>query len=293
MTGRILSAERAVEREGISVALLAEMERSAVDLARLAGEEIRNALGRTLTVRYKAGDDERAVFRDPVSEVDQRAEALIRGRLDELFPTHGVLGEEMDAKPGDADDFLWAVDPIDGTTNFVNGFPLFAACIGVLHRRRPVVGAVWCASTHALRPGVYHAVAGGPVCFEGEVLSGRGNPAVRRRLAGEPSWSDDVHGPWDVRKTGSASIECAFVAAGLLGVARFERPNIWDVAGGIVLVQSAGLAVQVEQGGGWAPFTTFEAEEGQADFRAWRRPLVIGEGEAVDAMVARLGAARR
>lgn len=272
----------------LSDAALAEMERTAIDLARLAGAEIQNSLGRSLSVRYKTGDDERAIYRDPVSEVDQRCEALIRDRLAELFPTHGILGEEMDPKRGETDEFIWAVDPIDGTTNFVNGFPLFAACVGVIHHRRPVVGAIWCAASHALRPGIYHAARGGPLCFEGEIIDPRANPAVRRRLAGEPSWADDVHGPWDVRKTGSAAIECAFVAAGLLSVARFERPNVWDVAGGIVLVEAAGLEVHTRGTGGWEPFDAFEPDEDRPDFRRWRQALVIGEPEAASQMMARL-----
>ncbi|TDR87968.1 inositol monophosphatase family protein [Enterovirga rhinocerotis] len=268
---------------------LAEMERTAIDLARLAGAEIQNSLGRTLSVRYKSGDDDRAVYRDPVSEVDQRCEALIRDRLADLFPSHGILGEEMDPKGAESDEFVWAVDPIDGTANFVNGFPLFAACVGVLHRRRPIVGAIWCAASHALRPGIYHAAHGGPLCFEGEIIDPRGNPAVRRRLAGEPSWADDVHGPWDVRKTGSAAIECSFVAAGLLSVARFERPNVWDVAGGIVLVEAAGLEVHTRGPDGWTEFSTFEPTETSPDFRHWRQALVIGEPEAASQMMARLG----
>jgi myo-inositol-1(or 4)-monophosphatase len=66
---------------------------------------------------------------------------------------------------------VWAIDPIDGTTNFVNGFPLFAASIGMLHRGCPVVGAIWCSTSYALRAGVYHARAGGALRFEGEPLA--------------------------------------------------------------------------------------------------------------------------
>lgn len=273
---------------GLSADRLAALERTAVDLARLAGAEIQDSLGRLLEVRYKAGEHGAALHRDPVSEVDQRCEAMVRARLEELLPSHGILGEEMLAKPGAGDEFVWAVDPIDGTANFVNGFPLFAACIGLLHERRPVVGAVWCSTSHALHPGIYHAVAGGPLRFEGGPVGTRGNPNVRRRLAGEPSWADDVHGPWDVRKTGSAAIECAFVAAGLLSVARFSSPNIWDVAGGIVLVRAAGLDVRTQGPDGWHDFDRFEPTETKPDFRKWRQPLVIGESAASAIMIERL-----
>ena len=119
-------------QNSVSPELLARLERVAVELATLAGAEITTSLGHALSVRYKTKADETATFGDPVSEVDHNTEVLIRARLSDMFPTHGVLGEEMEAKAGE--DFIWAVDPVDGTTNFVNGFPLFAASVGVLHR---------------------------------------------------------------------------------------------------------------------------------------------------------------
>jgi myo-inositol-1(or 4)-monophosphatase len=68
------------------------------------------------------------------------------------------------------------------------------------------------------------------------------NPAVRKRLVGD-LYGQAGLGPWDGRKTGSAAIECAFVAAGLLQVTRFVAPNIWDVAGGIALARASGASV--------------------------------------------------
>jgi myo-inositol-1(or 4)-monophosphatase len=267
---------------------LGEIERTAVELARLAGTEIMAALGRTLEVRYKGVPGDAPTFRDRVSEVDAQVEVLIRARLADRFPEHDILGEEMDERPGRNHDFVWAVDPIDGTTNFVNGFPLYAASIGVLHRGRPIVGAIWCSTSHALRTGVYHASVGGVLSFDEEPLKSRANPAVRRRLAGEPEASPDASLPWDIRKTGSAAIECAFVAAGLLSVARFQRPNVWDVAGGIPLVLAAGGAVHAGGEGGWHPLERLEASAGPAggerDLRYWRRPLILGDAEAVAQM---------
>jgi myo-inositol-1(or 4)-monophosphatase len=268
----------------------------AVELATLAGAEITTALNRTLTVSYKG---EPGMFRDPVSEVDQKVEVLIRARLSERFPAHDILGEEMTERPGHGHDVVWAIDPVDGTSNFVNGFPLFSASVGVLHRGRPVVGALWCSTSHALRPGVYHARIGSVLRFDAQPVIRVPNPMVHRRLGGDPSAS--TRGiPWDIRKTGSAAIECAFVAAGLLQVTRFAQPNIWDVAGGIVLARAAGREVMVREDRGWKPFTGFAQaegagapaaadgvapESGQPDvsrvLRDWRRSLILGESEAV------------
>ena len=257
---------------------LIEWEQVAVEVARLAGAEIVNALGRTLTVRYKTfgNDDGPPQYRDPVSEVDQNVEELIRARLAERFPSHDILGEEMDA-PSRSAEIVWAIDPLDGTTNFVNGFPLFAGSIGVLHRGVPVVGAIWCSATHALRAGIYHAHQGSPLKFEGEPLAVRANPTLRRRLAGTPSLGNAPDSSWDFRKTGSAAIECAYVACGLLEVAHFQQPNVWDIAAGITLVQAAGGTVRSASADGWEDFAGF----GTTPPRVWGRPLILGSPPAV------------
>lgn len=289
----ISSLKRSLAIDELTPASLRKIESMAVDLAKLAGAEIVQTLGRTLTIRYKAADPAKLLssaipvdlWRDPVSDVDHRVEKLIRARLADKFPEHDILGEEISDASGRENDFVWAVDPIDGTTNFINGFPLFAASIGVLYRGRPIAGAIWCSVSHALYAGIYHASLGGELCFDGEPIVARLNPGIRRRLAGEPHAVPDADLPWEIRKTGSAAIECAFVAAGLLRVARFERPNIWDVAGGIALVQAAGGVVESYADRAWLPFTTFEAPRslsgGLPVIRNWHRPIIIGDAEGV------------
>lgn len=260
-------------------AQLVELETLAVELARVAGAEIAGALGRIATVRYKGGAAGAESLRDPVSEVDHNVEVLIRARLADRFPTHGIVGEELDDFPSGEDGIVWAIDPIDGTANFVNGYPLFAGSIGVVQHGVPVVGAVWSSTSHALRPGVYHARRGGPLQFDGEPLALATNAAVRRRLAGSPNApAHSAEAQWDFRKSGSAAIECCFVACGLLQVSRFERPNIWDVAGGIPLMQAAGRSVLVPDGaGGWSDFAGFTADP----LRSWKSPMLMGEPEAL------------
>jgi myo-inositol-1(or 4)-monophosphatase len=219
--------------------------------------------------------------------VDGRIEHLIRGRIRERFPDHDVIGEEMKDRLGREHEYLWAVDPIDGTTNFVNGFPVFAASIGVLREGRPVVGALWCSISHALRSGIYHAYEGGPLRFDGDNVTPKLNPAVRRRLAGMPEPIASVEAGWETRKTGSAAVECALVAAGLMQVARFAAPNIWDVAGGLALVNAGHCEARVHDGQGWAPmhgFAPMRGPEGIEDLRHWRGSLVVGTPEAVQQM---------
>ncbi|GAB4330485.1 MAG: hypothetical protein Kow0010_15510 [Dehalococcoidia bacterium] len=270
---------------------LRELEAVARDLAAAAGREIVNALARGIHVEYKseprtAGD----APTDPVSEVDHAVEALIRSRLRERFPGHAVIGEEADEHPSAADEFAWAVDPVDGTTNFVNRFPLFAASIGVLYRGQPVAGAIWCSTSHALDRGVYHARLGGALSFDGApVETAPANTGVRRALAAAPGGAPGRTAAWDNRVTGSAALECAFVAAGIFTSARFWSPHIWDVAAGIVLLRAAGRDALVASRSGWTPFERFEPpsrlrEDREPTLRDWVRPMLIGSPEALEAL---------
>lgn len=261
---------------------LARIETVAVELARLGGAEIRAAMGTMLAVSYKGGGTEADLLKNPVSEVDRRVESLIRTRLAETFPKHDIIGEEMDERPGLGHDWIWAVDPIDGTANFVNGFPLFASSVGVLYRGHPVVGALWCSASHLLCPGVYHARVGNRLFFDGGLVDQSANPAVRRRLAGTPD-GVSAQGSWDARKTGSAAIECAFVAAGLLQASLFATPNIWDIAGGVALVEAAGGTVWQRDEEGWIENSVLTAQSG--DLKDWRGSLAIGEAAATREMV--------
>jgi myo-inositol-1(or 4)-monophosphatase len=286
-TGKVTDMSHPDSIPPIDPATLDELEQLAVELARLAAAEIQGALGTLLTVRYKGSAAEQGTLRDPVSEVDQRVERIVRMRLDDRFPDHDIIGEEYDDRPGRNHDFVWAIDPIDGTTNFVNGFPLFAAAIGLLYKGKPVVGATWCSTSHALRPGVYHARTGGPLRFDNEDVEPASNPNVRRRLVGLPQIPSNA-GAHDGRKTGSAAIELAFVAAGLLEACRIDTPNIWDVASGLALVEAAGGLVATRSDGSWQPFDRFElpSQSADGDLRRWKQAILAGRLQDHEALIA-------
>ena len=102
--------------------------------ADLAGAAIRPLFRSPLVVEAK-GDA------SPVTEADRAGEQAMRGLLRERFPDHGILGEEFGAERAGAE-WLWVLDPIDGTRAFVTGRPLFGTLIGLLHRGRPVLGLI-------------------------------------------------------------------------------------------------------------------------------------------------------
>jgi myo-inositol-1(or 4)-monophosphatase len=102
--------------------------------AELAGETIRPLFRSGLLVEAK-GDA------SPVTEADRAAERALRAFLAERFPQHGIMGEEYGTERGEAE-WLWVLDPIDGTRAFLTGRPLFGTLIGLLHRGVPVLGVI-------------------------------------------------------------------------------------------------------------------------------------------------------
>ncbi|MBY0336042.1 MAG: inositol monophosphatase family protein [Acetobacteraceae bacterium] len=112
----------------------AEFVAAAEEAADLAGAAIRPLFRSPLLVEAK-GDA------SPVTEADRAAERALRDFLGHRFPAHGILGEEYGAERADAE-WLWVLDPIDGTRAFLTGRPLFGTLIGLLHRGRPVLGLI-------------------------------------------------------------------------------------------------------------------------------------------------------
>ena len=116
-----------------SETLARELEETAVLLARGAGEILSGHFGRQISIQYKDQHD-----RDPVTAVDKAAQEYLVTEIAARFPDHGILGEEdADDSESPAPDFLWVLDPLDGTTNFINGLPVYACSVGLLYRGGP------------------------------------------------------------------------------------------------------------------------------------------------------------
>ena len=283
----------AIDADAVPMGELRAIETLALTLAREAGAIVAEAVERELEITYKTEAKGNRPPTDPVSETDHAVERLVRERVAASFPDHVVLGEEVDDHPEAGHDWVWVIDPVDGTANFINGFPLFAVSIGVLHRGRPAVGAIWCATTHALRPGVYHGRLGGGLFFDGTPLDpNRPTEGVRRRLSGAPGGAGSGRREWDNRVTGSAAIEIAFVAAGIFQSSIFWALRIWDLAAGALLVREAGREIWVRDGSRWVPFERFappqrvppgsdgKREAREPSLRDWRQPMIVGTAEA-------------
>jgi len=251
-------------------------------LAHVAGEYIFAAYAEAPVVEFKPPGPGGASNSNPVSTTDRAVESLLREQLAAEFPDHIVIGEEHGVSAPSSSPFIWVIDPVDGTTNFVNGMPLFACSIGVLYRGWPLAGAIWCASTHAFSPGVYHAAAGGPLQFSGDVLRRRPQGAWRG-LASEPGRAPSYAALWDTRVLGCSTLEFAFVAAGLLSFAYIGRPKLWDVVAGLVLLEAAGCrAVTASAGGDWETLLYFDAAADPATLARWSEPVLLGDPLALE-----------
>lgn len=263
----------------------------AVDLARLAGEHIEQSLDRTIVVEYKDAPTLEHGPMDAVTDLDRAIEADLVERIRRAFPEHGVVGEEGTRAFPPGCEYVWALDPIDGTQNFVNGLPIYSASIGLLHRGQPVAGAIWGSCSHRLHAGVYHAHLGGGLRFDGaDVRTARPSTGKLRGLGAMPHDEDqrvhvgaheppsDHRMPWDRRHIGSGALEAAFLAAGIFESAFNSGPRSWDIAAGALLVQCAGLGIWHLRDGAWQPLEHFgETPEAIAD---WRYPVLMASSAA-------------
>lgn len=255
---------------------------AAARLAHIAGEYIVGAYTQTPEVTFKTPRAGAAPNANPVSLTDSTVERLLRELIAAQFPEHALIGEEQGVIAGRDSPFTWVIDPLDGTANFVNGFPLFAASIGVLYRGWPLAGATWCSTSHAFAPGVYHAVAGEPLRFSGAVLQRR-RQGNWRALASEPGKAPTYGALWDTRVLGCSTIEFAFVAAGLLSFAYLSHPRLWDVVAGLVLLEAAGCRAVVPGTSSWDTLLYFSTQpQDPGALAAWTSPVLLGDELALE-----------
>ena len=230
----------------------------ALRAARSAGELIFRSIERLDVI---SADEKDA--KDYVTEIDRAAEQCIIQALRKAYPTHGILGEESGLTPGSGEgaDYLWIIDPLDGTTNFIRGVPHFAVSIACKYRGR-----------------LEHAVIIDPVRQE-EFTASRGRGAAlngrRMRVSARKSLEGALLGtgfPFrdgqldnldnylgmfrdltgqtaGIRRAGAASLDLAYVAAGRFDAFWEFGLSEWDMAAGALLIQEAGGLVSDFTGG--------------------------------------------
>jgi myo-inositol-1(or 4)-monophosphatase len=257
------------------------LARAVARLAHVAGEYIFAAYAEPPAVDFKPPGVGGAPNSNPVSATDRAVESLLRAQLVADFPGHTIIGEEYGVTVTEPSPFIWVIDPVDGTTNFVNGLPLFASSIGVLYRGWPLAGAIWCSSTHAFSPGVYHACVDKPLQFSGDVLRRRSQGSWRG-LASEPGRAPAYAGLWDTRVLGCSTLEFAFVAAGLLSFAFIGHPKLWDVVAGLALLEATGCRALTRHAERWDTLLSFDMTADPGELARWSEPVLLGDELALE-----------
>ncbi len=190
---------------------------------------------------------ERKLDTSLVTAADRAIEDWLRDQIAERYPDHGVLGEEREPVGLDRE-YVWVIDPIDGTSSFVSGLPMWAVSIGVVYRGQPVAGVIYL----PVLGDCYWAVAGG-LAFWNEVpiqVLPPHPPAPNDWIAIPSTFhrAYTIHYPGKVRVLGSVAADCCYVARGQAMAALIGRAKVWDVAAGWVIVQAAGGVVRPLEG---------------------------------------------
>lgn len=228
----------------------------ALRAARKAGELIERSFERLDTVKI-----ENKRPNDFVTEVDRSAEKIIIQNLRKAYPDHSFRGEESGTTEGKNPDYVWVIDPLDGTTNFVHGMPHFSVSIACLYKGQiehavvldPIKREEFTASRGrgaflngrrirvSTRRGMEGALIGTGIPFDGPALA-KIQPylACINEIAGQTA---------GIRRAGSAALDLAYVAAGRFDAFWEMHLNEWDFSAGVLLVTEAGGLISDFHGG--------------------------------------------
>lgn len=219
-------------------------------IAREAGSLLMDFFRQPVKIEYKGEAD-------LVTVADRNSEALILQRIRQEFPGHDVMGEEG-GRIESGSDYKWYVDPLDGTTNFAHGFPVFCVSLAVEHRGQRVAGAVF----DPTRDEMFTAELGSGAQLNGETirvsatsrlsdcLVATGFPSQKRHKNPNIHFYHQItlktHG---VRRAGSAALDLCCVASGRFDGFWEFKLNPWDTAAGVLIVEEAGGRVTDFSGG--------------------------------------------
>jgi myo-inositol-1(or 4)-monophosphatase len=223
---------------------------TAESIAREAGALLRDYAERRVGFQLKGEFD-------LITAADRASEQLVVERLRTHFPSHGIVAEEGGSHSSPSE-YRWYVDPLDGTTNFAHGFPMFNVTLALERNEELIAGVIY----EPVRDEMFAAEAGGGAYLNKErihvsqanrlqdSLVATGFPSRKRHLNVNVHFYYQLamatHG---VRRAGAAALDLAYVACGRLDAFWEFGLNPWDMAAGIVLVREAGGTVSDMRGG--------------------------------------------
>ena len=250
---------------------------TAVEIAREAGALLAHYFERRVPFELKGEFD-------LVTEADRASERLVVERLRSHFPSHTIVAVEGGGHES-ASDYRWYVDPLDGTTNFAHGFPMFNVTMGLARAGEVIAGVIY----DPVRQEMFTAERGGGAYLNNRRIHVSAAKQLSDSLAstGFPSrkrhHNVNIHFYYQlamashgVRRTGSAAIDLAYVAAGRLDFFWEFGLKPWDMAAGTLLVEEAGGRTSDMKG---APHSVMSSEHLLADNGALHEEIVAMFGE--------------
>jgi myo-inositol-1(or 4)-monophosphatase len=223
-----------------------------------------------------------------VTEMDREIEKQLRGFLHKRFPADRVMGEEGGWTGPEGSLRVWIIDPIDGTTNYSAGLPIWAVSLGLLTHGVPQWGCVFA----PVLDQIYQAFRGGGATCNGHPIA----PLQRDRMINEDILgitSEGVRGweyriPQKIRALGSAAIQTVFVASGHYAGYFLDTWSIWDIAAALLIAREAGVRVTDQRGEEFTCFPWVGPEKGPAllfavpGLHAQILPLIVPRGHVAD-----------
>lgn len=198
-----------------------------------------------------------------VTDVDKRSEEIVTGAIEAVFPDHGILGEEGTTKNPDSD-YLWIIDPLDGTTNYTHTYPCFCVSIGCSYKKELVLGVVY----DPTRDELFSATKDGGAFLNDKKISVSATDDLSRSLlaTGFPynpngKYGDNIDNfrnflrrTQGVRRAGAAALDLCHVACGRLD--GFWEFNLypWDAAASALVITEAGGTLSKTDGTAFCPF---------------------------------------
>lgn len=232
---------------------LDQITNAVVEIAKQAGSFIRQERS-----TFNADRIEYKGLNDLVSYVDKKAEDIIVSGLEKILPGAGFVTEEQ-TKSNIADRYNWIIDPLDGTTNFIHGLPVFSVSIALKEYDELVIGVVY----EVNQDECFYAWKGAPAYLNGKVIKVSKTPKIADSLLAtgfpyydftkQPQYIElftylmkNCHG---LRRLGSAAVDLAYTACGRFDAYYEYNLNAWDAAAGVVIVRQAGGEVVNFSGG--------------------------------------------
>ncbi len=212
-------------------------------IAQYAGEIIRNYFGQNFSVEFKSD------VKNLVTQADKESEETIIDFIKKKYPSHGILAEESGSQINKSD-YLWVIDPLDGTSNFAHGLPIFSVSIGLQFKQEIVMGVIY----DIMRNKLYSTEKGSGAFRDNVRISVSKNSEVEKSflVTGFPyNINENPNNAFEkfiamtkaaraVRRLGSAAIDFCYVAEGVFDGFWEVHLNPWDICAGKLLVEEAG-----------------------------------------------------